>query len=937
MIVIYVNCTFAIPVKGPKNTMDKFSYLSNGDVVAIEELYNNYKNDPQSVDFGWQKFFEGFDFSKSDFESVGSGKPSGDAIHIEKEFKVINLITGYRSRGHLFTKTNPVRERRTYKPTLDHKNFGLEDADLEVEFDAGKVVGIGKAKLKDIITHLKNVYCQSIGFEFMYIRDPEEVDWFIRKIDVLKDRLNFSKKEKELTYRRLARAVNFEKFLHKKFVGQKRFSLEGGEALIPAMHTAVDRGAELGVEEFFVGMAHRGRLNVLANVFKKPFSDIFTEFEGYEYEQEEFDGDVKYHLGYNSKVRAENEKLVEMHLLPNPSHLEAVDPVVQGIARSVLEHKYNLDYNKVAPILIHGDAAIAAQGIVYEVAQMSQLEGYKTGGTIHIVINNQVGFTTNYLEARSSTYCTDIAKVIKSPVFHVNGDDVEAMVFAMKLAVEYRQKYNKDVFIDLLCYRKHGHNEGDEPRFTQPKLYKIIDKHPSPKDIYAQKILSEGSLDKSYLEKVESEYNTILERDFEIAKQRNINNIKPFYAQNWEKYKQVGEKEMFAQVDTKVSIEKLKSLANQINNLPHGLNFNKKAKKIFAERQKMIEENRLDWALGETLAYASLLTEGYHVRISGQDSVRGTFSHRHAILRMEDSEEEYTPLDHIDEKSGVFSIYNSPLSEYGVLGFEYGYAMGLPESLTIWEAQFGDFCNGAQIIIDQFLSSAEDKWNSQNGLVLYLPHGYEGQGAEHSSARLERFLALCAEANMQVVNCTTPANLYHLLRRQMLRTFRKPLVLMTPKSLLRHPQCVSTLEDLANGSFQEVIDDPEVNDASAITKLMLCSGKVYYELVAERAKLQVDSVAIVRLEQLYPFPEERVLEIIGKYSNAFIIWVQEEPENMGSWMYILKEFRRPNLRKYNIEVAAQAASASPAAGSPKLAANRYARLLKKAFENVPVN
>ncbi|GAB4375517.1 MAG: 2-oxoglutarate dehydrogenase E1 component [Salibacteraceae bacterium] len=900
--------------------MDKFSYLGNGDVDAIEELYRSYKKDPSSVDESWQKFFSGFEFYQANF--------NGQAIPevTLKEFQVIELINAYRSRGHLFTQTNPVRERRKYRPTLDIENFGLTEDDLDTEFQAGVEIGIGRATLRQIVDHLKTTYCRSIGIEYTYIREPEVVEWIRSKIEPNKNLPNFSKEVKLTIFRKLNEAVVFESFLHKKFVGQKRFSLEGGESLIPALDVVAEYGSDLGIDEVVIGMAHRGRLNVLANILKKTYTAIFSEFEGKDYEDNLFDGDVKYHLGYSSEFKTEKGKKIQITLAPNPSHLEAVDPVVEGIVRSKLD-TYIHDENKIIPILIHGDASIAGQGIVYEVVQMSELEGFRTGGTIHIVVNNQIGFTTNYIDGRSSTYCTDVGKVTLSPIFHVNGDDVEAVVHTMKLALEYRQKYHHDVFVDLLCYRKYGHNEGDEPRFTQPTLYKLIAKHPNPKQIYEKKLIEEGVITAEEAKKTEKDFNDFLQERLKESKELQIAQISNFLEDSWRGFRH-GKKEDFEESpDTGVDRDKLVELAKKVNTLPTDKPFFKKIIKLMEDRLRMIDEDRLDWALGEQLAYATLLSEAFPVRLTGQDVERGTFSHRHAVITLEDSKEEYVPLKHISPMQGEFYIYNSLLSEYGVLGFEYGYALANPACLTIWEAQFGDFFNGAQIIIDQFISAAEDKWACMNGLVMLLPHGYEGQGAEHSSARVERFLTLCAEENMVVANCTTPANFFHILRRQLYWPFRKPLVVFTPKSLLRHPKCTSSLDELANGRFSEVFDDQSA-DPKKIEKLAFCSGKLYYELVEAREERKDNSIAIVRIEQLYPFPEKKVQQIIEKYKPKDLIWIQEEPENMGAWGFINRKYGHLGFR-----CIARHESGSPASGSVKRFQQRQQKIIDSLFSN----
>ena len=713
--------------------------------------------------------------------------------------------------------------------------------------------------------------------------------------------------------------------MHTKYVGQKRFSLEGAESLIPALDALIERGADLGVEEYVMGMAHRGRLNVLANIFNKTYKEIFTEFEGKEYEDALFDGDVKYHLGFTSEQECDNGKKVKMSLSPNPSHLEAVDPVVEGISRAKIDEKYAGNNKKLVPILIHGDAALAGQGVVYEVIQMAQLEGYKTGGTIHIAINNQIGFTTNYLDARSSTYCTDIAKVTLSPVFHVNGDDVEAVVHAMQIAAEYRQKFGKDVFIDLLCYRKYGHNEGDEPRFTQPLLYKAISKHKNPREIYNQKLMSEGVVEANIAKEMEAKFKLLLQDRFDESKEVEKAFITPFMEQEWEGFQKAQSEDFDASPETGVAKDDLLAVAEKLYNIPEEKQLFKKSQRLLSDRKKMVEEtDKLDWAMGELLAYGTLLQEGHPVRISGQDVERGTFSHRHAVLKLEESEQKICPLNSVSD-AAKFTAFNSLLSEYGVLGFDYGYAMAMPNSLTIWEAQFGDFSNGAQIMLDQFISAAEDKWKMMNGLVMLLPHGYEGQGAEHSSARMERYLQLCAQHNMQMVNCTTPANFFHVLRRQLKRNFRKPLVVFTPKSLLRHPQCVSSVEDFTKGGFQEIIDD--TIDASSVKKLVLCSGKLYYELLQAREENNRKDVAIVRMEQLYPLPEKQINAIIEKYNPEQLIWAQEEPENMGAWSHILR-----NLRHLPFEVAARSESAATASGSSKRSAKRQQAIIEQVFK-----
>ena len=899
--------------------LDQFSFLNSIDIDYIDELHQRYLVDKRLVEPSWQSFFDGYEFSKFNYEQVDQ-----IPVNVLKEFRVINLINAYRSRGHLFTKTNPVRDRRKYNPTLEIKNFGLDNEDLLTVFQASEQVGLAPCTLNDIIIHLEQTYCQSIGIEYQYIRHPERVEW-IRKNIELNNRPQFSKDQKKHILHKLNQATVFEQFLQKKFVGQKRFSIEGAESLIPALDVLIENGSNLGLKEFVVGMAHRGRLNVLANIFNKTYDKIFSEFDGKEYDDEVlFDGDVKYHLGITSEIETDNGNNVKITLSPNPSHLEAVDPVVEGITRSKIDRELNGDEKKILPILIHGDAAIAGQGIVYEVIQMAQLKGYRTGGTLHIVINNQVGFTTNYLDARSSTYCTDIGKSTLCPVFHVNGDDIEAVVQTLDIALRYRQEFSRDVFVDLLCYRKYGHNEGDEPKFTQPKLYKIIANHPNPREIYLKKLIDENVVNIEEGNQMEKEFDDMLQERLNDAKQIEKAKITNFLEDVWIDFRKSSPKDFENSPLTSVKESKLLELAKKMNSLPEGKKYFRKIVKLFDDRLKMLESDKLDWAMGELLAYATLLDEGNSVRISGQDVERGTFSHRHAVVKTEDDEEEVVPLNLLSDRQGKFEIYNSLLSEYAVLGFDYGYAFNTPNGLTIWEAQFGDFFNGAQIIIDQFLSAAEDKWGTPNGLVMLLPHGYEGMGSEHSSARIERFLQLCAEENFQVANCTNPANYFHLLRRQMARPFRKPLVVFTPKKLLRYHRAVSSIKEMSNGSFKEVIDDSTAV-VSKVKKVVICSGKFYYDLIEHYETLKLENIAFVRLEQLYPFPDLQLKAIVDKYGNECkYLWAQEEPENMGPWSYILRKWKHSNITCFSREE-----SGSPASGSPKVFERRHQEIINK--------
>jgi len=894
-------------------------YLSNIDSLALEAMFNDWQKDSNSVDKEWQRFFEGFELARAKFNANDSGI-------LDIEFKVLNLIAGYRKLGHLFTKTNPVRARRVYLPNLSIENFGLSESDLNTVFQAGKSIGIGPSTLKDIIQFLDDTYCHSIGVEFMYIRNPEIVSWLEEKIEGSRNKTPFSNEQKKHILHHLKLAVGFEQFIHKKFVGQKRFSLEGAESLIPALDSVIEHGALLGIEEFVIGMAHRGRLNVLSNIMGKPYEDIFSEFIGEKYAEDIALGDVKYHLSFNNTIRTDNGHSVHLSLVPNPSHLETVAPVAQGIARARIEYNYNQDFNKLAPIIIHGDAAIAAQGVVYETLQMSQLEGYKTGGTIHIVINNQVGFTTNYLDARSSTYCTDIGKVTLSPVFHVNGDDPEALIHTIRLAVEYRQKFHTDVFIDLLCYRRYGHNEGDEPRFTQPTLYEAIANHPNVRDIYSKTLTEQGIIVSDEVKNLELEFDKLLDTKLEEAKGQKGVKVQRFMADSWKGLRYSKPTDFIESPETGVDKNTLIKIANKINTLPANKPFFKKLIKLLEDRTEMVKNNRVDWAMAELLAYGSLLTEGYPVRISGQDSERGTFSHRHSAYNVENSDEKYYPLKNLSEKQAPFNVYNSLLSEYGVMGFEYGYSITLPKGLTIWEAQFGDFFNVAQVIIDQYISSAEDKWGVRSGLTLLLPHGFEGQGPEHSSARIERFLTLAAHNNMQITNCTTPANIFHLLRRQQKRDFRVPLVVFTPKSLLRHPKCVSDLNELSTGGFKEVIDDSNV-DVNEVKRVVFCSGKIYYDLLQKKEEYNARDIALVRIEQLYPFPKKQILDIISKYQNTIKwLWVQEEPQNMGAWNFI-----RDQINEVKLEPVCRSASGSPAVGLSKIHTMEQNEIIGKVF------
>lgn len=901
--------------------MDRFSFLGNSEIETIDRLYMQYLDNPESLSESWRLFFSGFDFARKFQPEAVTGSEQ-----LDKEFRVLNLIDGYRKRGHLFTQTNPVRIRRTYHPSLDLENYQLAEADLDRQFHAGTEIGLGNSTLRDIVQHLQETYCRSIGSEYMFIRTPEKTEWLKKRIESNRNMTVFPVEVKKQIFHHLKKAVGFENFIHRRFVGQKRFSLEGTEVLIPALYYLIEKGSAFGIEECIIGMAHRGRLNVLANIIEKPYENIFQEFIAEEYEDTIALGDVKYHLGYCNDIRLDNGKTVTLNLAPNPSHLEAVSPVVQGIARSRIDNNYKGDFSRVLPILIHGDAAIAGQGVVYEVVQMAELAGYKTGGTIHIVINNQVGFTTNYLDARSSTYCTDIGKVIKAPIFHVNGDDAEALVHTIIMAMEYRHAFASDVFIDILSYRKYGHNEGDEPRYTQPTLYKAIAVHPNPRDIYAATLIDQGIYSRDEIQHQQQDFDAFLEEKLKLSKELGKVYIQRFLHNAWKGYKHAARADFEKHYPGDISMELLRFIGDKINYLPPQEKFIDKTVRLVEERRNMLAEGKVDWALAELLAYGSLVYDGYPVRLSGQDSIRGTFAHRHAAHVIEDTDSIFVPLRNISPTQATFQVFNSPLNEYGVMGFEYGYALANPSGLTIWEAQFGDFANVAQVIVDQYISSAEEKWGLMNGLVLYLPHGFEGQGPEHSSGRIERFLLLAAKNNMQIVNPTTPANLFHLLRQSVYRNFRVPLIIFTPKSLLRHPRCTSTLEELASDRFREVIDDHDV-DVKEVRRIVFCSGKVYYDLLARKTEFGARDIALVRVEQLHPFPTHQVDYIIKKYKQALItLWVQEEPGNMGPWRHIHHEFKHGEI----IPIYRQP-SGSPATGLLKLHQISQEEIISKVF------
>ena len=900
--------------------MKPYSYLSNAHSGYIEEMYRSYQQDADSVDPSWRQFFEGFEYAD------GQGLPSATDSDAYKEVQVRYLIHAYRSRGHLKSDTNPVRTRLDRKPRISLEDVGLTEADLDLEFDAGMAIGIGRAKLRDIIAALKSIYLGPIGFEYMYMREPEAFEWFEKKCEYEALHFKLAEEEKKRILFKLNEAVVFENFLHTKYIGQKRFSLEGGETTIPALDSIINNAADMGVEEVVIGMAHRGRLNVLANIMGKTYEQIFNEFEGTQPDLTMGDGDVKYHMGFSSQVKTLSGKTIDLKLSPNPSHLEAVDPVVQGFARAKIYKQYQNDEDKVLPILIHGDAAVAGQGVVYEVAQMTKLDGYTTGGTIHFVINNQVGFTTDFGEARSSIYCTDVAKVIDAPVLHVNGDNPEAVIFCTKLAVEFRIKFNRDIFIDMVCYRRHGHNESDEPKFTQPSLYNIISKHPNPREVYNKKLIERGEVDAQLAKSMDKEFRSLLQDRLNQVKQQQLAYQYQPMEEEWRAMRKSEPQDFEKSPDTAIKASVVKLVGEALVKLPEGFKPLKQIEKQLKQRQEMFfEKKELNWASAELLAYGSLLLENRVVRLSGQDSRRGTFSHRHSVLRDAQTNESYSSLDFISEEQEIFDVHNSLLSEFGVLGFEFGYAMANPNALVIWEAQFGDFANGAQVMIDQFITASYTKWHRMNGLTLFLPHGYEGQGPEHSNARPERFLQMAAGWNMFVCNITTPANLFHALRRQLALPFRMPLVIMSPKSLLRHPKVMSPVSEFTSGRFQEIIADTYA-DPKKVSKVLMCSGKLYYELQEEQQKKKRKDVAIIRVEQLHPFPKKQVQQELKKYKVGQVYWVQEEPENMGAWAFILRSFRE--VKK---DIISRRATASTATGFHKVHQQEQQDIIDRAF------
>jgi len=927
--------------------MKDFSYITNSHPSFIEGTYNQFLQDPNSIDPELKKFFEGFDFamqnaatnsiastntsqSSSSVSNVAAANVNSDSPSIDwsKEINVYRLILGYRNKGHLIAKTNPIRERKDRHANLDLHFFELSDADLTSTFYAGNLIGLGATTLHTIVEHLQNVYAKNIGIEYKYISDQEKVDWLTNEMEHnFSDPIHLDQKRRILE--KLNQGVIFEKFLHTKYIGQKRFSLEGGEATIAALDAIINIGADHGVEEVVIGMAHRGRLNILANIMGKTYEQIFSEFEGTAVlDQTMGSGDVKYHMGYSSEIQTSAHKNVHLKLMQNPSHLEAVDPVVLGFARAKADVLYENNFNKVLPILIHGDASVAGQGIVYEILQMCDLNGYHTGGTIHFVINNQIGFTTDFDDARSANYCTSIAAMVQAPVLHVNGDDAESVYKAVVMATKYRQTYQSDIFVDMVCYRKHGHNEGDDPKYTQPQLYKLIEQHKNPREIYVEFLLKNGTEDAQGLAKeMEQKFWSDLQLRLDDVKQNPL----PYKYQApelaWKAMQKATPADFESSPDTSISADKAKYIFNALMRWPEGFTPLKKVEKLIQEKVKLFEsENKIDWATGELMAYASLLAEGKTVRMSGQDVKRGTFSHRHAVLFDEQTNEQYCRLDHIAQSQQPFRVYNSLLSEYGVLGFEYGYALANAQALVIWEAQFGDFSNGAQTIIDQFIAAGEQKWQRQNGVVMLLPHGYEGQGPEHSSARLERFLQMCAEYNMVITNITTAANLFHALRRQLTWNFRKPMINFSPKANLRSPWTFSDIKDFTQGGFKEVIDDSFVADPTQVKKVLFCTGKISYELAEKQKTENRNDIAIVRIEQLYPLPVNQIKALQQKYDKAIWFWVQEEPLNMGA-----ASFLQMNLKAIKFGVISRQSSASTATGYLKVHAKEQSDIITTAF------
>lgn len=923
--------------------------LSADGAAYIEELYEQYLASPSAVTDSWRDYFDQFPKGDQPHSNVREqflllGRNSSrirpvqqstvSTEHERRQIGVMQLIAAYRNRGHQQAKLDPLGlAKREVVPDLDLAAHGLTKSDLDTIFNTGNLaIGKTEATLAEMLDAMQATYCGSIGAEYMHIVDTKEKRWIQQRLESVRGQYNFSAEQKKHFLERLTAAEGLEKFLGNKFVGAKRFGVEGGESFIPMVNEIIQRAGALGCKEVVIGMPHRGRLNLLVNIMGKNPADLFGEFEGKAFTKKG-SGDVKYHQGFSSNVMTQGGE-VHLALAFNPSHLEIVGPVVEGSVRARQVRRQDIGGDDVLPVIVHGDAAFAGQGVNMETFQMSQTRGYTVGGTVHIVVNNQVGFTTSDpRDARSTEYCTDVAKMIQAPIFHVNGDDPEAVIFATQIAHDFRHTFRKDVVIDLFCYRRRGHNEADEPSATQPLMYQVIQKLPTTRTLYADRLVQEKIIDRATADQMVEDYRADLEAGNHVANALVLEpNTKMFV--DWKPY--LGH-DYTDEWDTSYDIEKLKQLAQAIAQLPEGFVLQRQVQKVMDERAKMqTGVIPLNWGAAETLAYATLLNDGYLVRLTGEDVGRGTFSHRHAKLHNQADGEVYIPLCHVKENQPRFALYDSLLSEEAVLAFEYGYATTIPHGLIIWEAQFGDFANCAQVVIDQFIASGETKWERVCGLTMLLPHGYEGQGPEHSSARLERFLQLCAEDNMQVITPTTPAQIYHALRRQAVRPIRKPLIVMSPKSLLRHKLATSTLDELASGTFQTVIDEIDAIDHNLVTRLVLCGGKVYYDLLEKRRELGLNHIAIVRVEQLYPYPQKRLNDLIAAYPNiSHIVWAQEEPKNQGAWLFIAPRIYSDVIeagKPIRIQYAGREASAAPACGSPYLHAKQQTKLILDALD-----
>ncbi len=900
--------------------LSKIHQLLIGKENFYEEIFNDLDIPYDPIPYGTDNYTGFLD---------GGG---GSLAMTKKAISVMNLINMYRTHGHITANINPLKHGPGHHPELDYEYHGLTMWDMDREFYCGGLGGHEKAPLRDIVTLLRDTYCGTIGSEFMHIMNLTERNWLSDTMESSLNQPNLTKDQKKAILRKLNQASAFEEFLHKKYIGHKRFSLEGAESAIPLIYSMLEKSGDYGVEEVVFGMAHRGRLNVLVNIMGKSYKQVFSEFEGnIDPDSSQGSGDLKYHLGTEGTFETGDGKKIKLQLMPNPSHLESVNPVVEGAVRCK-QDKYD-DENaghKVIPLLIHGDAAFAGQGVVAETLNMSQLDGYKTGGTIHLIINNQIGFTTLPKDGRSTRYASDLAKMILAPIFHVNGDDPEACVHAMNLALEYRQKFGKDVVIDLMCYRKHGHNEGDEPAFTQPGLYQEIKGHKPVREVYTNQLIRKGEFSQEEVDEIFKEFDELLDAAFEEAKSIPKYEVKDENIARKSSRQSEREKAVTTDWDT----EKFNELAVKLNKVPNDFDANPKLLRILAKRTEIVEKNqrKIEWGYAEALAFATLLEDGIDIRLAGQDSERGTFSHRHSVLHGTTTDQVFTPLNNLSDTQAKFRVYNSLLSEFAALGFEFGYSASDLNALVIWEAQFGDFVNGAQIIIDQYISASEVKWRQRSNVMMLLPHGYEGQGPEHSSGRMERFLQLCAEDNMRVINCTTPAQFFHLIRRQALSEVKKPTIVFTPKSLLRHPLAVSKTEELANGKFEYVLPDSEITADKKPKKVVFCSGKVYYDLYSKRIEDENDDVALVRLEQLYPFPDSDINEILSAYKDAKkIVWCQEEPRNMGAWRYVRARFENELQKGQSLSYVGRDPSASPAAGSAKLHNAEQEKVVKDAL------